>query len=248
MLRLRSRATSSTNQASERRLGGGSISAATGKHSRSLSRDGAKSFIKRCIIITLPIKCVFYCYYYFVIVKNPPVVSFTSFLRNMAPSSSLFMSIDVVPSCPASPWKTHEDIRGICDSSSTTTAKTIDECATSCCNDDNCITWQYRRDVGCLHFGDKRLGMEKDGPAAWCSEHPPQKWQGQFLLKEGSIRIDRKVACNEQTWNPKEEVGQCLGLGDVRPNEASASAVQCMKACCDDETCGAWQWNEAVSR
>ena len=42
MLRLRSRATSSTNQASERRLGGGSISAATGKHSRSLSRDGAK--------------------------------------------------------------------------------------------------------------------------------------------------------------------------------------------------------------
>jgi hypothetical protein len=90
--------------------------------------------------------------------------------------------------------------------------------------------------------------MEKDGPAGWFSEHPPQKWQGQFLLKEGSIRIDRKVACNEQTWNPNEEVGQCLGLGDVRPNEASASAVQCIKVCCDDETCNSWQWNEAVSK
>jgi hypothetical protein len=146
MLRLRSRATSSTNQASERRLGGGSISAATGKHSRSLSRDGAKGFIKRCIIITLPIKCVFYCYYYFVIVKKTPGVSFTSFLRIMVLPSSLFMSIVVVPSCPTTPWKTHEDIRGKCDSTSTTTsntAKSIDECATSCCNDDNCITWQY---------------------------------------------------------------------------------------------------------
>ena len=250
MLR-RSRNTSSTIQAtSERRLGGGGGSA-TRKYGRS-SRDGGSNIMKRCIF-TLPILFVF-----FVIVKKPRVASFASLLRNMVPSA-LSMSGElvneqqatiVVPSCPATPWKANEDIRGKCsDSPRITTsnvAKTVDECATSCCNDDKCITWQYRRDVGCVHFGDIRLGMEKDGPAGWCSEQPPQRWQGQYILKEG-LRIDRNVACNEQTWDPNEEVGQCLGLGDVRPN-ASGSAVQCMKACCADEKCGAWQWNEAVSR
>ena len=138
MLR-RSRNTSSTIQAtSERRLGGDG-SSATRKYGRS-SRDGGSNIMKRCIF-TLPILFVF-----FVIVKKPRVASFASLLRNMVPSA-LSMSgelvneqqatIVMVPSCPATPWKANEDIRGKCsDSPRITTsnvAKTVDECATSCC-------------------------------------------------------------------------------------------------------------------
>jgi len=53
----------------------------------------------------------------------------------------------------------------------------------------------------------------------------------------------RMNACDEATYNPDEEVGQCFGLGDVRPG-GSGSAVQCMCSCCNDEKYGAWQWNE----
>lgn len=150
-----------------------------------------------------------------------------------------------VPSCLATPWKASETLWGTCPAMEPfPAATTVAECADACCNDAKCITWQYRRDVGCLRHGDVRFGMEKDGPAAWCSDHPPQRWKGQFLVKEG-VQTDRNLACDELTWNPEEEVGQCLGLGDVRPS-ASESASECMKACCADETCNAWQWNEAL--
>ena len=56
----------------------------------------------------------------------------------------------------------------------------------------------------------------------------------------------RKMACDERTWNPNEEVGQCFGLGDVRPM-SSGSSIECMKSCCVDPTCMGWQWNEVVS-
>lgn len=121
---------------------------------------------------------------------------------------------------------------------------TIPECATSCCKDDNCITWQFRHDVGCFHGADLRLGMEKDGPAAWCSDHKSYIWHGQNLVWKGDA--SRQLACNEHTWNPNEQSGQCLGLGDVRL-ESSKTARDCMHACCDDETCNSWQWNEIVS-
>lgn len=165
-----------------------------------------------------------------------------------------------VPSCPASPWKTDEDLRGKCPESFKPIpgASSVPDCAVSCCDDSECITWQYRRDVGCLHGKDVRLGMEKDGVPAWCSDHAPRRWQGQHLVsrgkekkKEGVMTSDgdadaRRRACDEATWNPKEEVGQCFGLGDVRPR-GGGSAGECMRACCDDEKCGAWQWNEEVS-
>jgi hypothetical protein len=172
-----------------------------------------------------------------------------------------------VPSCPASPWKADEDLRGDCraelkplrrssgggpdDAAAAATTATVAECAKSCCEDPTCVSWQHRRDVGCLVGGDVRLGMEKDGVPAWCSDHPPHRWRGQFLGGRGgadgglSVVESRTLACDESSWNPEEEVGQCFGLGDVRPG-ASGSAVECMRACCDDPTCGAWQWNEVV--
>jgi len=175
-----------------------------------------------------------------------------------------------VPSCPTSPWKDYENLRGDCRAElkpspggGGAAATTIAECATSCCDDPTCVSWQHRRDVGCLRGGDVRLGMEKDGVPAWCSDHPPRRWRGQFLVggsrnggaddgdwgmggRSSVVVESRKLACDESTWNPEEEVGQCFGLGDVRPNEASGSAVECMRACCGDPTCGAWQWNEVV--
>ncbi len=164
---------------------------------------------------------------------------------------------EVVPSCPSA-WKPNEDLRGQCpgDLKPFQTATTVSECATSCCADDKCISWQFRRDVGCLHGPDVRLGMEKDGVPAWCSDHPPQRWQGQFLIPHAEGQKDhekvdaadlRKSACDVQTWNPEEQIGQCFGLGDVRKH-ASGSAKECMQACCDDEKCGAWQWTKEVSK
>ena len=148
-----------------------------------------------------------------------------------------------VPTCPSTPWKSHENLRGKCALNPYNIAMTMDECATSCCNDDKCITWQFRRDVGCLHGDDLRLGMEKDGPAAWCSDHKSYKWHGQNLVWKDTTR---QLACSEKTWDPNEQSGQCLGLGDVRL-ESSKSAHDCMHACCNDETCNSWQWNEIVS-
>ena len=170
-----------------------------------------------------------------------------------------FASVEqvVVPSCDRSPWKSNEDLRGKCpgDLKPYELASTVSDCASSCCNDDDCITWQYRRDTGCLHGPDVRVGEEKDGVPAWCNEHPPQRWQGQFLIphaegQQEHEKLDavnvRKNACDTQTWNPEEQIGQCFGLGGVR-TDASGSAEECMKACCDDEKCGAWQWTKQVS-
>lgn len=163
-----------------------------------------------------------------------------------------------VPSCVAWPWKSDENLRGKCNLDPyPNNATTVAECAIACCNDAMCITWQYRRDVGCLHGGDLRLGMEKDGPAAWCSDHKTFRWHGQNVAKGPSLpeeegRPDlvlreeaRRRACDERTWDPEQQVGQCLGLGDVRP-EASRSAKECMQACCEDITCHSWQWNEVL--
>ena len=94
-----------------------------------------------------------------------------------------------------------------------------------------------------------RLGQEKDGVSAWCSDHPPQRWQGQYVLKRGGGKIlaDREAtgACSLETWNPNEQPGQCFGLGDVKKN-GSDSAQSCMKACCDTDDCGAWQWQQEL--
>ncbi len=183
-----------------------------------------------------------------------------------------------VPSCPSHPWKADETMRGDCRSelvpkrrnhggdtatmdtigdtpSSSSSSLSIDECAISCCSDPECITWQHRRDVGCYHGRDVRIGMEKDGPSSWCSDHAPRRWQGQSLQQKNGIvggmneeydDMARRMACDVTTWNPNEEIGQCFGLGDVRPL-SSGSSVECMTACCIDPTCMGWQWNGVVS-
>lgn len=170
-----------------------------------------------------------------------------------------------IPSCDQSPWKENENLVGSCpggamkphalensqykQADQQASLKLIRQCAEECCKSKSCITWQYRRDVGCLHGGDVRLGQEKDGVSAWCSDHPPQRWQGQYVLKRGGGKIlaDRQTtgACSLDTWNPKEQPGQCFGLGDVKKN-GSDSAQSCMEACCDTEDCGAWQWQKAL--
>ena len=163
-----------------------------------------------------------------------------------------------LPQCAGSPWKENENLVGSCPGGAmkphaleqthgTDQSSLIQQCAEDCCTSDDCITWQYRRDTGCLHGGDVRLGQEKDGVSAWCSDHPPQRWQGQYVLKRGGGKIlaDREAtgACSLDTWNPNEQPGQCFGLGDVK-TIGSESAQSCMEACCEKEDCGAWQYQQ----
>ncbi|OEU11622.1 hypothetical protein FRACYDRAFT_244740 [Fragilariopsis cylindrus CCMP1102] len=176
-----------------------------------------------------------------------------------------------IPSCDQSPWKLSENLIGSCPSglkpyksASASASATIQECATDCCNSDTCITWQYRTDVGCLHGGDIRLGMEKDGPSSWCSDIQPKRWQGQYVLKRANGQIIKTKedtgGCDVETWNPNEQPGQCFGLGDVKmtidetiTKDGSIlikSAQDCMVACCNSKKlngdCGAWQYHDEL--
>lgn len=159
-----------------------------------------------------------------------------------------------VPPCPSAPWKEPEILHGTCpgDLKPFDGAKTITECATTCCENPSCISWQFRSDVGCKQGGDVRIGMEKDGVPAWCDSNPPQKWSGQFLYPKGKTEgMDaaklREDGCSFDAWNPEEQVGQCFGLGPKR-EEASGSAEDCMAACCavQDSGCGVWQWSKDI--
>ena len=87
------------------------------------------------------------------------------------------------------------------------------------------------------------------------SRSPPHRWQGQYLVPHGKKKKEelgedgakamRKGSCDVSTWNPSEQEGQCFGLGDVKKG-ASGSAEECMKACCGNPKCGAWQWNKEL--
>lgn len=171
--------------------------------------------------------------------------------ESLRPIKLKIPTTESIPPCEAQPWKQNEDMRGKCpgDLKPFVSATTISDCATTCCSRAECITWQFRKDTGCLQGGDVRLGMEKDGVSAWCSDHPPQRWQGQYLYKKGGSDEDnapiRKKGCDAATWNPSEQVGQCFGLGDVK-TDASGSAEECRDACCKDDKCRAWQWNKEL--
>jgi hypothetical protein len=146
-----------------------------------------------------------------------------------------------IPDCESSPWKSDENLVGICPGRKAhdLSIQSAIDCSKACCADTNCIVWQFRVDMGCLHGGDVRIGQEKDGPAAYCSDHPPLRWQGQMLKK------DRKdIECAADTWHPDEQPGQCFGLGDVRPGIDTAQ--ECKAACCSIDICGAWQFQETL--
>ena len=145
-----------------------------------------------------------------------------------------------IPECESSPWKPDEDLVGTCPGRKAhdTFIQTAIDCAKACCADPKCMVWQFRADKGCVQGGDVRIGLEKDGPAAYCSDHPPLRWQGQ-LIKER-----KNTECSVNTWHPDEQPGQCFGLGDVQPGIETAQG--CMEACCSLERCGAWQFQETL--
>jgi hypothetical protein len=176
--------------------------------------------------------------------------------KSSSPASSKTLKVAAaIPECIASPWKTGEDLVGPCpgELKPYEAATDLVTCAEHCCASAECISWQFRKDVGCLHGPDVRLGLETDEPEGWCHDAPPARWQGQFLeVKDeddnSKILKDQRVeACDVKMWKPHEKEGQCFGLGDVRSKEASASAEACMAACCNDKEepiCGAWQWDK----
>ena len=98
--------------------------------------------------------------------------------------SNKFLRTDTssVPSCTSSPWKEGESLHGNCQGSAlklNPKPQSAKECATTCCDDPTCITFQYRSDVGCFQGEDDRLGMEKDGGPTWCNQDPPGIWRGE---------------------------------------------------------------------
>merc|ERR1712147_533160 len=91
-------------------------------------------------------------------------------------------------------------------------------CEAACCRSVVCVSWQYRDGDGglstgtsvgdgCSHGADVRIGLEKDGPAAWCEASPPKLWRGEQLG-------DRSRACGDDGWRTESLAGQCFGLGD----------------------------------
>jgi hypothetical protein len=148
-----------------------------------------------------------------------------------------------IPECESSPWKPDEDLVGTCPGNLKTKPDITNaiDCAASCCASEECVAFQFRADKGCLQGKDVRIGQEKDGPAAYCSDHPPLRWQGQLLKDTGK----KEAECTIDTWHPDEQQGQCFGLGDTRQG-TFATAEDCMKACCADEKCRAWQFQETL--
>lgn len=174
-------------------------------------------------------------------------------------SKQLRSSQPTVPECPAAPWKKNESLHGNCQGNALKVnegPKSATECATTCCDDPECITFQYRSDTGCYQGTDVRLGLEKDGTPTWCNDSPPVIWRGQYLVprvqdengkdivySDAEKEQFRKKNCDLKTWTPDERQGQCFGLGGKR-EAASGSDEDCMKACCHDPNCGAWQWSK----
>lgn len=134
--------------------------------------------------------------------------------------------------CPGDPLRTTK-----------TVYKSAQECSDACCKDSKCVAWQFRANEGCLHGGDVRLGMEKDGPSDWCEPTAPAAWKGERVLVLQGEPVDRRQAACGSAWNPNMLQGQCFGLGPKRQdNGASDSADACRRACCEDGDCATWQF------
>lgn len=144
-------------------------------------------------------------------------------------------------------WREEEGLVGTCPGMTFRKevegeSATIELCAKTCCDSDECVSWQFRPDKGCMHTGDVRLGMEKDGPVAWCEPVAPAPWQGEKLVTEaGGERI--AGPCDDIGWNPGALKGQCFGLGAEREG-VEKTADACRKACCADPKCETWQFRE----
>jgi hypothetical protein len=128
-------------------------------------------------------------------------------------------NIIIIPECHSSPWKPDKDLVGTCpgDLKPYAQVNTAIACAEACCASNVCVTWQFRHNVGCKHGPDVCIGMEKDGPTAYCSAHPPLRWQGQFVLsrKNGNVaNDDRRVkACSTDTWGPSRATRSMFWTG-----------------------------------
>ena len=151
--------------------------------------------------------------------------------KSVSPGDDGGSILHTIPECLAAPWKGGEDLIGQCPSDlrpyagggeGGAEAEAFNDarsCALACCSLPGCISWQFRSGVGCLHGSDVRLGMEKDGVKAWCSDQVPKRWMGQYVLRRGGGKViedRRSTACNVGGWEPREQEGQCFGLGDER--------------------------------
>jgi len=152
-------------------------------------------------------------------------------------------------------WRSRESLVGPCPGGGlgqtvrSAAMRSAAQCAASCCDLATCTSWQWRRDAGCHHGGDVRLGMEKDGPTAWCEFDPPFPWIGERLLERsaGAVVVDRRTRACGATWrSPQKPLrGQCFGLGPRRvAMAASMSAEKCRAACCADAKCETWQFRK----
>jgi hypothetical protein len=142
-------------------------------------------------------------------------------------------------------WKS-EPLQGSCDVTKSTEESrihtTAQNCETSCCESNTCISFQFRAKDGCLWGGDTRLGGEKDGPSAWCEPRPPAVWHGQWVkIKNNGDAVPG--SCTNEGWNPNELNGQCFGLGSKKPTSRHTPQA-CRDACCVNKDCNVWQWRK----
>ena len=111
------------------------------------------------------------------------------------------------------------------------------QCKESCCNDAECITWQWHNIKGCQNGGNVRFGLERASTVNWCEPTKPRQWEGK--------RIKNKNEQNgECEWEEAELNTQCFGLG---PEQKGIKTMEeCAKICCDgkEKECEIWQWRE----
>jgi len=101
---------------------------------------------------------------------------------------------------------------------------TLLACKQQCCDDEDCLQWQYHPIHGCLY-----------GYSWYCQPAQPAPWNGQKMIKKEG---------DECEWETDELITQCFGLGNRR--KGIDNKEDCAALCCElgKDDCSSWQFRD----
>eukprot|EP01084_Bolivina_argentea_P315915 547482_1 len=111
------------------------------------------------------------------------------------------------------------------------------DCKKKCCEDEECITWQYHPTKGCQNGGNVRFGLEHADTPNWCEPMRPKQWNGKRLKNKDNNS-------NKCEWEEENVNTQCFGLGTQQKNVKTME--ECNKLCCEtkEKECQLWQFRD----